>query len=144
MPATTSAETTAEALVVAISLLFRHIKRTRDDMLSMPETAALGRLNRLGPSTLTALAKAERISAQSLGATLASLEEQQLVRRAPDASDGRQTLISLTKAGREITLSRHNRRVREIAQALASSFTEKERETLLAASPLLERLANLL
>jgi DNA-binding MarR family transcriptional regulator len=139
-----SPESTAEQLLVAISLLFRRIKQTRDDALSMPETAALSRLDRLGPSTLTALAKVERISAQSLGATLASLEERQLVCRAPDPSDGRQTLISLTKSGRDVTLSRRNRRARQIAQALASSFTRDECAALLAAAPLLERLANLL
>ena len=144
MPATISAEATAEQLFVAISLLFRRIKRTRDDTLSMPETAALSRLDRLGPSTLTALAKVERISAQSLGATLASLEERQLVRRAQDPRDGRQTLISLTKAGRDVTLSRRNRRARQIARALTSSFTGEECATLLAAAPLLARLANLL
>lgn len=137
-------ETTAEQLLVVITLLLRRIKQTRDDALSMPETAALSRLDRLGPSTLTALAKVERISAQSLGATLASLEERKLIRRTADPSDGRQTLIALTKAGRDVTLSRRNRRARQIAQALASSFTTDECAVLLTAAPLLERLASLL
>ncbi|MGA7571952.1 MAG: MarR family transcriptional regulator, partial [Candidatus Aquilonibacter sp.] len=100
-----TADAAAESLYLALALLIRRLKQTRDDALSVPEISALVRLE-TGPATLTALAKVERISAQSLGATLGGLESRGLVRRDPDPDDGRQSSVSITTAGRAMLRNR--------------------------------------
>jgi DNA-binding MarR family transcriptional regulator len=138
-----TADAAAESLYLALALLIRRLKQTRDDALSVPEISALVRLE-TGPATLTALAKAERISAQSLGATLGGLESRGLVRRDPDPDDGRQSSVSITTAGRAMLRNRRSNRAAQISRALAAQFTAQERATLRAAAPLLERLAHAL
>ncbi len=132
----------AERLYLALSLLVRRLRQTRDESLSHPEISALVRLESAGPTTLTALAKLERISAQSLGATLSALESRGLVRREPDAADGRQSVISITTVGRNTLRARRSGRAAHIARSLAAHFTPDELATLRAAAPLLERLAD--
>jgi DNA-binding MarR family transcriptional regulator len=141
MPSTPTPDDVAHALVVGIRLLVRRIRQTRDDALTMGESSALVRLELGGPLTVTALAKLERISAQSMGATLAALEERGLVRRAPDPSDGRQSILSITAAGAKTLHDRRSERTQQIARALSNGFSQKELTQLLAAAPLLERLA---
>lgn len=71
----------------------------------------LGRLERDGPATLTALARVENMRSQSMGAIVGPLEEAGLVAGAPDPNDGRQTLLSVTEQGRAYILE--NRQARE-------------------------------
>ena len=72
-------------------------EHTRKGELTASQRFALGRLSREGPLTVTALARAEGVRPQSMGATVAVLEAQGLVAGAPDPADGRQTLLSLTE-----------------------------------------------
>ncbi len=102
----------AEALLVSLGLVVRELRQTRDETLTMPETSALGRLDRGGPATVTELAKLERITAQSLAATLTALGVRGLVQRTPDPDDGRRAVVSITKPGRE---KLRNRRKRPLA-----------------------------
>ncbi|HET6274657.1 MAG TPA: MarR family transcriptional regulator [Candidatus Cybelea sp.] len=138
------AEALAESLYVALSVLVRRLRQTRDDAVSVPEIAALLRLESGGPNTLTALAKEERISAQSLGATLSALESRSLVARRADPEDGRQSVVSITETGRSTLRSRRSGRAAQLAKALAGNFTPEELQALRDAAPLLERLASAL
>jgi DNA-binding MarR family transcriptional regulator len=132
----------AAALYVSVSLLRRRLRQSRiDGELTVPETSALARLERGGPATTAALARVEQISPQSMGATLGALEARGLVERRPDPQDGRQTVLSASEAGREILRSRRTARTEQLAQALSDGFTAAELEQLMAAAPLLERLA---
>ncbi len=115
-------EAVAETLYIALALTVRRLRQTRDDSLSVPEISALVRLETTGPATLTALAKLERISAQSLGATLAGLESRSLVRRDADPGDGRQSVVSITDAGRSTLRSRRSGRAAQLSQALAGQI----------------------
>ncbi len=142
MSQTLGVDRVAEALFPSISLLVRRMRQTRDETLTMPEASALARLEHGGSSTVTALAKLEQISAQSLGATLNALEERGLIKRNPDPSDGRQSLISITKTGKDTLRSRRSARAKQLARALAAGFTRAEIDQLLAVAPLLERLAH--
>jgi DNA-binding MarR family transcriptional regulator len=144
MPNQLGVESVAETLLFSLSLLIRRIRQTRDDALTMPETSALGLLDREGATTVTALSKTERISAQSIGATLAGLEARGLVRRSPDPDDGRQTVIAITRAGREMLRHRKSARSQQLAKCLSENFTRAEIDRLLTAAPLLARLARCL
>jgi DNA-binding MarR family transcriptional regulator len=132
----------AAALRVSIGLLLRRLRQVQvEGELSLPESSALVRLDRGGPTTPGELAKLEQISPQSMGATLAALETRGLVERRPDPRDGRRVVLSVTEAGRDVLLDRRNERTRQLAQALSAGFTPAELSQLMAAAPLLERLA---
>ena len=132
----------AGALRVTIGLLLRRMRQVRGDGApSVPETSALARLDRCGPATSSALAKLEQISPQSMGATLGGLEARGLVERRPDPADGRRVVLSVTGAGRDVLRDKRNARTQRLANALSSGFTPGELRLLMAAAPLLERLA---
>src|ERR1700760_1261343 len=91
----------AAALRVSIGVLRRRLQQSQvEGDLSFPEISALARLDRDGASTAADLARLERISPQSMGATLAALEARGLVTRAPDPTDGRRVILSAPKGGR--------------------------------------------
>ncbi len=132
----------AGALRVSIGLLHRRMRQTRPDgELTLPESAALVRLDRYGPATASALAKLEQISPQSMGATLGALQARGLIERRPDPADGRRAVLSVTEAGLRLLRDKRNARTEQLAKALSAEFTPAEIQLLAAASPLLERLA---
>lgn len=132
----------ARALFTSMGLLRRRLRASGSpDELSFPEVAALSRLDRGGPSTSAELARLEQISPQSMGATLAALEARGLVGRSADPADGRRVVLALTDEGRHLVNKRRDGRVDQIAAALAG-FTEPELHRILAAAPLIERLAD--
>jgi DNA-binding MarR family transcriptional regulator len=135
-------EQVARALFLCVGLLRRRLRQTPvADELSFPQTAALSRLDRGGPATGADLARAEQISPQSMGATLAELEARGLITRQPDPGDGRRILMSISAAGRREVNRRRDTRVEQIARGLAD-FTDAELAQLAAAVPLIERLAH--
>ena len=135
-------ERLAGELRVNIGLLVRRLRQTEaPGELTMPETSALARLDRGGPTTASALAKLEQISPQSIGVTLGGLEARGLIERAADPADGRRVVLSLTAAGRKVLGDRRNARVQALARALSQEFTPAEIAQLEALAPLLERLA---
>jgi DNA-binding MarR family transcriptional regulator len=132
----------AGALRVSIGLLLRRLRQVRaEGELTLPESAALARLDRGGPATASALARLEQISPQSMGATLASLEAKGLIERRPDPEDGRRAVLSVTGAGLGWLRSKRNARTELLAKALSAGFTSAELQVLITAAPLLERLA---
>src|SRR5215469_6753042 len=132
----------AAALRVSIGLLRRRLRQVQPaGELTLPETSALARLDRGGPATPGALAKLEQISPQSMGATLGALEARGLVERHSDPGDGRRAVMSLTEAGRQVLQDKRDARTQQLAQALSAGFTREELSLLMAAAPLLERLA---
>jgi DNA-binding MarR family transcriptional regulator len=132
----------ASALRVSIGLLRRRLRQApAEGELTLPESSALTRLDRNGPATATALARQEQISPQSMGATLSALEARGLLQRQPDPGDGRRVVLSVTEAGRQAMQDRRNARTEQLARALSDGFTPAELRQLMAAAPLLERLA---
>jgi DNA-binding MarR family transcriptional regulator len=132
----------AAALRVSMGLLLRRLRQVGvPGELTVPETSALARLDRNGPATSSELARVEQISPQSMGATLSALEARGLVTRDPDARDGRRIVLSVTEAGRQLLRDKRDARTEHLARALAAGFTREELAQLMAAAPLLERLA---
>jgi DNA-binding MarR family transcriptional regulator len=132
----------AGALRLSIGLLTRRLRQAQPGgELTWGESAALGRLDREGPTTAAALARLEHISPQSMGATLAALEERRLIERSDDPQDGRRAILSVTDAGRRCRQDHVAVLTEQLAHALATGFTSAELEQLAALAPLLERLA---
>ena len=142
MPEDLGVEDVAAALLVSMGLLRRRLRQmpARDE-LTLPETSALSRLDRDGPTTASALARIEQISPQSMGATLGALEARGLVDRRPDPQDGRRVVLSVSDAGRAILRDKRTARVEQLSRALADGFTPEELTQLMTAAPLIERLA---
>jgi DNA-binding MarR family transcriptional regulator len=123
-------------------MLVRKLRQAPPDELTLAEMAALKYLDQGGPATSSELARADRISPQSMGATLAVLQQRELVARDRDPGDGRRILLSITEAGRQRIRDRSGARTEQIARVLDAGFSPAELEQLQAAVPLLERLAD--
>jgi DNA-binding MarR family transcriptional regulator len=104
------------------------------------QASVVGRLEREGPSTVTALARADGVRPQSMGATVAALLATGIVRGAADPEDGRQTILSLTPAALDAIHA--GRAIREdwLARTIVARLGADEQTTLAAAIGLLERL----
>ena len=135
-------EALANELRIGVGLLLRRLRQVpAADELTLPEAAALARLDRYGPATASELAKREQISPQSMGATTAALEARGLLERSADPDDGRRQILSPTRAGLATLRSRRNAKAEAMAAALDAEFSAEELERLRAAAPLIERLA---
>src|SRR3984957_12925771 len=77
----------------------RAVSNTRE--LTWSQVAIMARLEEAGPLTTADLARAESVKPQSMGGTLAAMEEEGLVERQPHPTDGRQILYALTDEGRD-------------------------------------------
>ena len=134
----------AAALQASVRLLVQRLRQSPavEGDLSSAETSAMARLDRVGAASPSELAKLERISPQSMGATVAGLEARGLVARTGDPSDGRRVVLSLTEAGSALLQRRRSARSESLSQALSSGFSRTELKRLLAAAPLIERLAH--
>jgi DNA-binding MarR family transcriptional regulator len=141
-PIAPSAARAAHDIRVTFSRLRRRLRDVAElDGLTPSQTAVLSRLLGGGDASASALAAGEQVRPQSMAATLAVLEERRLVERRPDPTDGRRQLVSLTRAGRSrIDLSR-SAREEWLSRALTDHFTEAERQTVLDAMVLLDRLS---
>ncbi|MQY18143.1 MarR family winged helix-turn-helix transcriptional regulator [Nocardia macrotermitis] len=136
---------TANRLRIAIGAFKRRVQETaKSGELSNPQITALSRLDRLGPMTAAGLARREQITPQAMGTTVASLEKLGLVMRKTDPQDARRAILRLTPEGLAAVHSGRNAVVDKVTAALEDSFTDAEIETLSAAAPLIERLAELL
>src|SRR5207247_5812946 len=93
-----------------------------------------------GAASASDLAAAERVRPQSVATTLAALDERGLIQRRPDPGDGRRQLISLSDEGRAFFEDRRRTGEEWLGRALQDTYTEAERETILEALTLLERL----
>jgi DNA-binding MarR family transcriptional regulator len=127
-------------LTQAIGLLMRRARAAgASHELSMTESAVLARLDRDGPATIADLARAEGMRPQSMGTTVASLEERGLLERKPHPTDGRQSNIELTAKGAGVRQSFGDAKRTWLAHAI-SQLDEEERETLFAAGRIIRRL----
>ena len=127
--------------IQAIGLLVRRVRAAAaSHELSLTEAAVMARLAREGPATTADLARAEGMKPQSMGTTIAALEEMGMVERRPHPSDGRQVNIELTAKGAAVRKSAKDAKRTWLAQAVAQ-LDEQERETLFKAGEIIKRLA---
>jgi DNA-binding MarR family transcriptional regulator len=130
----------AELRVVLGGLKRRLRAQANKGELSLSQMAVLGTLDREGPATVTTLARVEGVRPQSMGATVAALQELGLIGAAPDPADGRQVMLSLTDMAR--TWLKASRAAREdwLSQAIRSHLSATEQQELAAAVQLLRRI----
>ena len=133
----------AGALRVSVGLLVRRLRQAQvGGRADAAETSALARLDRGGPTTAAALAKLRadqpavdgRDARRARGAQVSSSA-------APTPTTAGAPWSRSRAPGLEVLRSRRNARTEMLAQALATGFSPAELEQLMAAAPLIERLA---
>jgi DNA-binding MarR family transcriptional regulator len=135
----------ASTLAAEMRTVFRKIKQRvrehggRDD-LTPSQISVVLRLEKDGSATVSSLARAEGIRPQSMSAVVTPLGEAGLVSGAPDPSDGRQTLMSLTPKCRKRLEEGRASRQDWLTATILQKLSAQEQEKLQAALELLTRL----
>jgi DNA-binding MarR family transcriptional regulator len=137
-----SAVRAARELRTVVGRLRRRLRETYDaEGLTLSQTSALIRLSHDGPASISDLAAAERVRHQSMAAILGALEGRGFVARRPDPDDGRRQLMSATEAGRSFLADKRRAGEEWLSCALQERFTERERQVVIEALGLLDRLS---
>jgi DNA-binding MarR family transcriptional regulator len=132
----------ARFLRKSLAGLQRRLRSERSDTgVGLSRYSALGCLIRNGPMSAGQLASHERLQPQSLTRILAALEGEKLIVRSPDREDHRRARIQITQRG--IAVLRENVLSEEawLARAISQALTSTERELLLLAAQLIDRLS---
>ena len=127
-------------LIQVTGLLIRRSRAEHPHELSIPQSQAMARLAEAGPMTTADLARAEAVKPQSMGATLAPLEQDGLVERQAHPTDGRQMLFSLTAKGLEFRTDNKDAKRNWLRGAVARLSPEEQR-TLTEAVEIIRKVA---
>jgi DNA-binding MarR family transcriptional regulator len=128
-------------LAICVMRLSRRLRSERTpDALTASQLSVLEVLERKGPLSPTQLAAKERVQPPSVTRVVAVLEQKDLVERHCHESDGRQSMIGLSPAGRALLAENRSRRQAWLAHRL-EELSDEERDVLVAAVPIMERLA---
>jgi DNA-binding MarR family transcriptional regulator len=136
-----TSEQVAAEIATVTGLLARRLRSTSSDTeLTASQRSALVRISDDGPATTAALARAEHIKPQSMRLTLGALEEQGLIERTPDPTDGRQSVVSITDHGRSVLAGVRAAKQTWLSKVIAEELDAGDRRTLAEAAALLRRL----
>lgn len=139
-PAAEPASGFAAALVGTVeraARLLREISTTGD--MSPTTAAVLSRLDRLGPTRLTELARTSGVTQPAMSQLVTRLDHDGLAARAPSPEDGRVVLVTLTDRGRDRLETRRAERRAALAEIL-HDVPADDRRAVAAALPALDRL----
>jgi DNA-binding MarR family transcriptional regulator len=135
----------AQTLATEVRAVYRKLKvRYREhgvgNDLTTSQASVVLLLEKAGAATVSSLARTEGMRPQSMSAIVAPLQESGLISGAPDPSDGRQTLMSLTP--RCLKLLQEGRAARQdwLATTISEKLSVQEQKSLRAALELFKRL----
>lgn len=133
----------AGRLRIAVVRLNRRLRAQRDiqSVATLSQLSALSTLHRHSPMSPGELAARERVQPPSMTRVIAALTELGFVARSPHPTDGRQTVISLTEAGRAYVDAEVCARERWLDERLAE-LSEQERAVLWRAVEIVDRMAS--
>ena len=135
-----SLEQAVTGLLLATGQLTRRLRaETNLRELTWSQVAIMARLDGAGPMTTADLARAESVKPQTMGGTLAYMEEVGLVERHPHPTDGRQVLFALTAEGVEARRQTRIAKEEWLLRAMAK-LDPDEQQTLISAIALIQRL----
>lgn len=129
----------ATNLRIATLRLSRRLRSENVSACTESQYGVLACLHHLGPMSPGDLAEHERVQAPSMTRTVAALEEAGLVARSKHPSDGRQVVVTLTDAGRDVVCETKRRRNAWLNKGLAK-LTPEEREVVGRAAEILRRM----
>lgn len=129
-------------LRIALGKLSRRLReQVHPNDLTHAQKSVLLRLDRDGPATVSALARAGSVKPQSMRVTVGALEAMGAVAGKPDPTDGRQTLIELTPGFRKALKESRAAKDDWLFRALQAQLSAAEQAELAKAVTLLQRLA---
>jgi DNA-binding MarR family transcriptional regulator len=130
----------AHALRPVVMRLARSLRQVRADSsdLQSNQLSAMSVLLNDGDMLMGELAAAERVQPPSMTRIVNGLEQSGFVARRPDPRDGRQCLVTLTPAGREVLLANRRRRDEWLTIRIAE-LDPAEREVLRQVVPILAK-----
>jgi DNA-binding MarR family transcriptional regulator len=123
----------------AIHLLRRVATVDAGSGLSPARLSALSVIVYGGPLTMSALARAERVSPATITSTVSGLESAGLVERRRQGTDARSVTVEATAKGREVLTEGRRRRVAVLASAL-DALDPADRTALAGGLDALEKL----
>ena len=130
-----------QRLALAVARLNRRLRQERQSELTPTQLSVLGTLTQLGPTSPSAVAARERVSAPSATRTLNCLVDEGHVIREPHPHDGRQVVVTISELG-EKTLAEERRRRDEWLHLRLQQLDARERAVLREASVLLTEIAD--
>ena len=110
---------------------------------SMTEIETIAQLFRNPQLLPTELAALTKVKTQSMSQILKKMEEHGVIKRTPSEDDKRKVYISLTAAGRKLVDKVRYEKDEWLKRAIETSLTDKEKEILLKALPVLNKLAGI-
>ena len=132
----------ASDLSLAVVRLARQLRfRRPDSPVSLSQLSALATLAKEGPITPGTLAIRERVRPPSMTRVIASLAELGFVDRRSHPDDGRQVLVSVSRAGHDL-IDVERRASQEWLQQRLDELHPEQRKTLLAAAELMSAIVD--
>jgi DNA-binding MarR family transcriptional regulator len=124
-------------LSLAVVRLARQLRfRRAESPISLSQLSALSTLAKEGAMTPGALAERERVRPPSMTRVIASLAELGFVARTAHPDDGRQVLVSVSKAGADL-VEAERRASQEWLRRRLERLDPEQRRTLLVAADLM-------
>lgn len=124
-----------------VSRLCRKLRPSlRQDGVSLAKLSVVGHIHRLGTTSPTEIAAYEGVKVQTLTRTLAELESAGWLVRERDASDRRQSRLTLTPHGRRRLADSAKASDAGLAAVIVATLTASERRLVLRACQLLDAL----
>ena len=117
----------------------RRMRQEAGDDLSPSMMAALATIENRGPLTPSELAEFERIKRPTATRVLRRLEDDGLIERTADPSDGRSAVVTVTRQGAALLKKLRSRKNAYLARRLRD-LPDEDVETLDRAAAVLERL----
>ena len=112
--------------------------------LGTAKLSVLGHLYRRGPLTPTELAAREGVKLQSLTRLLAELEADDWIARRPHPSDGRQSVLSLTRQGEQRLVEDVREGVASLSRVMQAQLDDDDLVLLARACDLMAQLTDAL
>ena len=130
----------AHELRPVVMRLARSLRHVRDDSLDLQtnQLSAMAVLLNDGNMVMGQLAATEKMQPPSMTRIVNGLEQRGYVARRPDPRDGRQCLVTLTRAGRDVILANRRRRDEWLTVRVAE-LDPAEREVLRQAVEILAK-----
>jgi DNA-binding MarR family transcriptional regulator len=132
----------ASRLRLAVVRLNRRLRAQRgaEAGATLTQLSAMASLHLYGPMSPGELASRERVQPPSMTRVIAGLVDSGFVSRCPHPTDGRQTVVALTDAGREYVDAEVSERERWLDERLAE-LSANERDVLCRAAKIIDRMA---
>lgn len=132
----------AARLRTVIHRLVKLLRRAThsEGQLSLTERSVMGSLYQHGELLPSELAQLEKVTTQSMSQIINHLSELDYILKTPSEEDKRKVFLSLTPAGRIYVEDNRQRKQEWLAHALHTRVSDEEKEVLMEALTILNKL----